>query len=57
MIAQITSAPAPFGPALMGLLLILVLANHPQISPDPMPKGVLVLAMVEWWGRWWSTSL
>jgi hypothetical protein len=46
VIAQITAVPAVIGPAMMGLLLMLVMANHPKISPNAMPKGILVMVTI-----------
>jgi hypothetical protein len=44
VLGQLTSVPASLTAGLMALVLLLVLANHPIISPTPMPVGLLVLS-------------
>jgi hypothetical protein len=42
-IGKVTSVPKRVTPVLMLLLLVLVFAYHPVVSPTPMPTGLLVL--------------
>ncbi|MEX0679552.1 MAG: hypothetical protein WD063_20935 [Pirellulales bacterium] len=43
LVGKLTSVSSSLLPALMALLLVLVLAYHPLLSPTPMPTGVLVM--------------
>jgi hypothetical protein len=44
MVGKLTAVPGSLAATLMGLLLVVVLAYHPMLSPMPMPIGLLVLA-------------
>jgi hypothetical protein len=46
LVGKLTSVTGGLAPVVLGLLLVLVVAYHPVVSPTPMPMGLLAIITI-----------